>query len=95
MYAQTFVLSAAIRYMEMPNRERDPSFVYALIAASFLSYFGTVVSDIWRLFLYELIIRQVLLRFLHIPVESNTINLSWGHGELDLSSLPLDQFYRE
>lgn len=43
-YSQTFVLGAAIRYLEMPRHEKDINHAYGLIGATLITYFGCSVS---------------------------------------------------
>jgi hypothetical protein len=48
-YSQTFVMAAAIRYLETPSHERSRDYAYGLIVATALSYFGSMVSIMEKL----------------------------------------------
>ncbi|KAF2667127.1 P-loop containing nucleoside triphosphate hydrolase protein [Microthyrium microscopicum] len=60
VYAQTFVMAAAISYLEIPAEQRDPQYAYALIAATALSFFGSMFADI--VFRHKLNRVEVMIR---------------------------------
>jgi hypothetical protein len=43
-YSRTFVMMAAIRYLETPAHERNTNYAYGLVAATALTYYGTAVG---------------------------------------------------
>ena len=45
-YAQTFLITAAINYLELPASFRNVNHAYGLIGATGLIYIGIAVSDI-------------------------------------------------
>jgi ATP-binding cassette, subfamily C (CFTR/MRP), member 1 len=45
-YAQTFLIAAAIKYLETPIASREKNHGYGLIGATVLIYFGLTVG--WR-----------------------------------------------
>jgi ATP-binding cassette, subfamily C (CFTR/MRP), member 1 len=45
-YAQTFLITAAIVYLELPSELRNVNHAYGLIGATFFIYSGIAVNDL-------------------------------------------------
>lgn len=54
-FAQTFFITAIIKYLELPQLDREVNHAYGLIGAAGLIYIGDGVRIAFKLSIYELI----------------------------------------